>query len=89
MCFHFKPERVTSDFLENLINGLFGNRCTYPLGLFYLYDDKVNQWIAVDNSGGSAYTEQFDTKQQALYWLMNGDISAEECINQLPRIRGS
>lgn len=40
-----------------------------PLGLFYLHNDVLDVWVAIDNSNGKALTEQFRTKQAAIDWL--------------------
>lgn len=38
-----------------------------PLGLFLTKEGRT--WVAVDNSAGDAWTEDFDRKRQAIRWL--------------------
>ena len=39
-----------------------------PLGLFLTKEGR--KWIAVDNSTGDAWTEEFYQKHQAIRWLL-------------------
>ena len=39
-----------------------------PLGLFLTKSD--GKWVAVDNSTGDAWTEEFSRKRQAVRWLL-------------------
>lgn len=41
--------------------------CRTPLGLFLTKEDRI--WVAVDNSTGDAWTEEFARKRQAIRWL--------------------
>ena len=38
-----------------------------PLGLFLTREGRI--WVAVDNSTGDAWTEEFRWKRQAVRWL--------------------
>ena len=38
-----------------------------PLGLFLTKEGR--KWVAVDNSTGDAWTEEFSRKRQAVRWL--------------------
>ena len=38
-----------------------------PLGLFLTKEGRT--WVAVDNSTGDAWTEEFSRKRQAIRWL--------------------
>lgn len=38
-----------------------------PLGLFLTNEGRI--WVAVDNSTGDAWTEEFSRKRQAIRWL--------------------
>ncbi len=38
-----------------------------PMGLFLTREDRV--WVAVDNTTGDAWTEEFRWKHQAVRWL--------------------
>ena len=56
-----KIKIVTSEQLQTIIS-------TYrPTGLFLCHEGKW--WIAVDNTTGEAWTEEFLWKWQALCWL--------------------
>ncbi len=56
-----KIKRVSSEFLDDVID-----RRT-PLGLFLTKEGCT--WVAVDNSTGDAWTEDFRWKRQAVRWL--------------------
>lgn len=47
-----------------------------PEGKFLFKDGGM--FIAVDNSDGGAYTEEFNTEAEALYWLLNDDASISD-----------
>lgn len=38
-----------------------------PLGLFLTRE--MRRWVAVDNSDGNAWTEEFHSKRKAVRWL--------------------
>ena len=38
-----------------------------PLGLFLMKEGR--KWVAVDNTTGDAWTEEFSRKRQAVRWL--------------------
>lgn len=40
-----------------------------PIGYFYAYDPDSRVWVAVDNSDGCAWTEEFSTEKKAIAWL--------------------
>ncbi len=56
-----KIKRVSPDFLGKVIE----NRT--PCGHFLT--KKGRKWVAVDNSTGDAWTEEFPRKRQAVRWL--------------------
>jgi len=35
-----------------------------PYGHFYFKDNQIDKFIAIDNCGGDAWTEEFDTLEQ-------------------------
>lgn len=41
---------------------------------FFLYVDNREVYVAVDNSTRDAWCEEFDTKQEAIDWLLGRDI---------------
>ena len=45
-----------------------------PIGLFYCKDGRV--WVAVDNSTGDAWTEEFVSESSARAWLV-GEIKSK------------
>ena len=56
-----KVHRVSPKKLTDII----GRRT--PLGLFLTREGHI--WVAVDNTTGAAWTEDFDRKRQAVRWL--------------------
>lgn len=42
-----------------------------PLGLYILKDGE--QWVAIDNSTGDAWTEEFKSKQEAIDYLKRNE----------------
>ena len=54
-------QRVRSEHLLNVID------FRIPLGLFLTKEGR--KWVAVDNSTGDAWTEEFSRKRQAVRWL--------------------
>lgn len=50
-----------------------------PYGYFYAYDPtgSAYKWVAVDNSTGDAWTEEFATEQDAIAWL-NGEFEIDD-----------
>ncbi|MDR2515645.1 MAG: hypothetical protein LBD02_10665 [Christensenellaceae bacterium] len=58
-----KINLVDTNYLnENVISG------RKPIGLFMAWDGE--SWIAVDNSTGDAFTEEFETANDAKAWLL-------------------
>ena len=56
-------QRISSERMVNVID------FRTPLGLFLTKEDR-HTWVAVDNSTGDAWTEEFDCKRQAIRWLL-------------------
>lgn len=48
-----------------------------PRGLF-LHKDKNDNWVAIDNSTGDAWTEDFKIKQDAIDWLEKINLKNEK-----------
>lgn len=73
-------KEVSEEFLNKLFNTSNSkNSFKYsPIGLFYVQKGFV---IAVDNSTGDAWTEQFDTLKNAIAWL-SGEIEIEDLNNK-------
>lgn len=57
----FKVRRVSSAFLWRVIERRI------PCGLFLTKEGR--KWVAVDNTTGDAWTEEFPRKRQAVRWL--------------------
>ncbi|MCM3390008.1 hypothetical protein LG296_20870 (plasmid) [Ureibacillus chungkukjangi] len=57
-----KTKKVSAEQIYSIIE-------TYqPLGLFY-YQESQNLYVAVDNSDGKAWTEEFKSEQDCIKWL--------------------
>jgi len=56
-----KIQRVSPDFLGKVIDD------RTPCGHFLTKEGR--KWVAVDNSTGDAWTEEFPSKRQAICWL--------------------
>ena len=56
-----KIQRVSSVFLGQVIDR------RSPCGLFLAKEGR--KWVAVDNTTGDAWTEEFSRKRQAIRWL--------------------
>ncbi|MDO5686448.1 MAG: hypothetical protein Q4G42_03535 [Neisseria sp.] len=50
-----------------------------PYGSFLFCVDGI--FIAIDNTTGQAWTEEFNTRAQAINWLTNTHLSPEEAKN--------
>jgi len=59
--------KVSLDELNAVIDSADREGHYRPFGKFYAKDGDV--WIAVDNSTGCAWTEEFPTKKEAKEWL--------------------
>ncbi len=66
----YEIQRVSLDELNKVI-ALYA-----PRGLFLAKGN--NLWIAVDNSTGDAWTEGFQSRQQAVRWL-RGEFEVSDC----------
>lgn len=64
-----KPKEVSYSFIKHLLESVYTEDTEkfIPLGLFYLEFGEV--YVAVDNSTGDAWTEEFGSKEMALSWL--------------------
>ena len=56
-----KIQRVSSELLGRIIEHRI------PSGLFLTKEGR--KWVAVDNTTGDAWTEEFSRKRQAVRWL--------------------
>ena len=56
-----KIQRVSSELLGRIIE------LRIPSGLFLTKEGR--KWVAVDNTTGDAWTEEFSRKHQAIRWL--------------------
>ena len=44
-----------------------------PLGKFYRYHTALDKHVACDNSAGDAWVKEFETRHEAIEWLMGAD----------------
>ena len=56
-----------------------------PIGLFYCKDGRV--WVAVDNSTGDAWTEEFKSESAARAWLVGAIKSPSERMASAARAK--
>jgi hypothetical protein len=55
----------------------------------YIFSDG-KKWIAVDHTTGDSWTEEFETFEEALFWLANNNYTPEEvreAYNRNPEVR--
>ena len=64
------PKKVSIKELDAIID------TREPIGLFYCKDGRV--WVAVDNSTGDAWTEEFKSESGARAWLVGAFKSHSE-----------
>ena len=62
------PESVVSHIISDYSSL---GKCTLQ-GMFLCFSD--GYWVACDNSDGYAWTEDFKSKQDAIRWLLYGDL---------------
>ena len=66
---------LTQSELNDIVKYPDGRGEHKPYGLFLSHE--YGKWVACDNSEGNAWTEEFDTLEDAIDWL-NSDESKEE-----------
>lgn len=66
------PQRVL---LNPTLNKIIKERL--PLGLFYAWSNNENVWIAVDNSTGDAWTEEFQSVDFCITFLLRRDLEID------------
>ena len=69
----YKISEVTTDTINNVIENMKDENL---YGKFYAQDG--NTWIAVDNSTGEAWTEEFSSKENAIKWLEDTSLTPED-----------
>lgn len=71
---------VTKEFIDKILatenNGRYGE----PYGLFYYYSNG-GRYVAMDNSYGDAWMEDFDSYGECVLWLLGVVDSQGEVIN--------
>jgi len=61
----YKPEQINPEQAAEIID------TRQPLGLFFL---KEGDWyVGIDNQTGDAWTEDFQTQEECLHWLLQED----------------
>ena len=75
---------VTKEFIDKILatenNGRYGE----PYGLFYYYSNG-GRYVAMDNSYGDAWMEDFDSYGECVLWLLGVVDSQGEVINDVQR----
>lgn len=66
---------VDKDYINQNID-LYNKKNNSPYDLLILKDNDL--YIAIDDSRGECYVEEFDTLEQATYWLLCNELTAEE-----------
>lgn len=77
----YKISKVTIDKLNNVIENM-KDESLY--GKFYS-EEKDGTWIAVDNSTGNAWTEEFSSEENALKWLEDTSLTPEDIEENLTK----
>lgn len=70
---------VKPRYLDKIINNEIGRK-----EYFISFDD--NQWIAVDNTTGDAWTETFESPVLATQWLVDKRLNADD-LRQHHRVK--
>jgi len=52
-----------------------------PKGLYIINEPENNKTVAIDNSTGDAWTEEFDSEEEAIRWL-NGEFEMADRVNE-------
>ncbi|VEU83139.1 hypothetical protein [Acholeplasma hippikon] len=66
-----KKQFVTATFISDIISLNDDTGKYEPIGKFYARDGKG--YVACDNTTGDAWTEFFDSREEAIKWLDNKD----------------
>lgn len=73
---------VTKEFMDKILVETENNgRYSEPYGLFY-YRLNNGKYIAMDNSYGDAWMEEFDSYGECVLWLLGVVDSQGEVINE-------
>lgn len=72
---------VTKEFIDAILETENNGRYGGSYGLFY-YCSNDGKYIAVDNSYGDAWTEEFDSYGECMLWLLGVVDSQGEVINE-------
>lgn len=70
---------VTKEFINKILETEHYGRYGDPYGLFYYYSD--GKYIAMDNSRGDAWMEEFDSYGECVLWLLSVVNYEGEVIN--------
>lgn len=70
--------KVTVDELGDIIENM---KDQSKFGKFYAQEDNV--WVAVDNSDGNAWTEEFSSEENAIKWLEDTSLTPEDLEDNL------
>lgn len=74
----WKIENISSYQAEQLILSSDTKGKYHPLGLYIV--EELNKFVAIDNSTGAAWVEEFDTREQAEKWLNDPSFTRSEIV---------
>lgn len=72
---------VTKEFIDKILEAEHCGRYGDPYGLFY-YCSNDGRYVAMDNSYGDAWMEEFDSYGECVLWLLGVVDSQGEVINE-------
>jgi hypothetical protein len=64
---HQQHKQITKAEYNTLLRSAENKKYYEPRGTFYFKDGKV--WLAIDNSAGDCFVEEFKTLEKAILWL--------------------
>ena len=72
---------VTKEFMDKILETENNGRYGEPYGLFY-YCSNNGRYVAMDNSYGDAWMEDFDSYGECVLWLLDVVDSQGEVVNE-------
>lgn len=63
-------QHVTKKFIDNILETECNGKYKEPYGLFYYYSTDDRKYIAMDNSEGDVWMEEFDSYGECVLWLL-------------------
>lgn len=69
--FHYTIFELTEEEFKSLTSRWYKDRCTEcDKQLYFYYDYKKQKFVAVDNSDGQMFIEEFTCRNDAYIWLL-------------------